>query len=148
MEVTEVRMKLAPGRPDGAAADPRDRFLAVASLTFDRCFVVHDVRVIRGPNGLIVAMPSRRLADRCRCGAKTPLTHRYCHDCGTALADSRARDQNGGRPQLHEDLVHPIVASCREAIQQAVFATYQTLLEQARPARMTAEPARAQEAAA
>jgi len=33
---------------------------AVASITFDDEFVVHDVRVIEGQNGLFVAMPSRK----------------------------------------------------------------------------------------
>jgi len=36
---------------------------AVVSVTFDDEFVVHDIRVIDGQNGLFVAMPSRRTAD-------------------------------------------------------------------------------------
>jgi stage V sporulation protein G len=33
---------------------------AVASITFDDEFVVHDIRVIEGQNGLFAAMPSRK----------------------------------------------------------------------------------------
>ena len=33
---------------------------AVVSITFDEQFVVHDVKVIEGNNGLFIAMPSRR----------------------------------------------------------------------------------------
>ncbi len=33
---------------------------AVVSVTFDNCFVVHDVKVIESMNGLFIAMPSRR----------------------------------------------------------------------------------------
>mgnify|MGYP005850335547 FL=1 len=33
---------------------------AVVSITFDGEFVVHDVKVVEGPNGLFVAMPSRK----------------------------------------------------------------------------------------
>lgn len=51
MEITAVRIRRANG-------DRRIR--ASASVTFDGSFVVHDLRVIDGPNGLFVSMPARR----------------------------------------------------------------------------------------
>ncbi len=36
---------------------------AVVSITFDDSFVVHDVKVVEGNNGLFVAMPSRKMPD-------------------------------------------------------------------------------------
>ena len=36
---------------------------AVVSITFDNCFVVHDIKVIDGEKGLFVAMPSRRIGE-------------------------------------------------------------------------------------
>lgn len=33
---------------------------AVISVTFDNCFVVHDIKVVEGKNGLFMAMPSRK----------------------------------------------------------------------------------------
>ena len=36
---------------------------AVASVTFDDCFVVHDIKVRSGSDGLFIAMPSRRTSD-------------------------------------------------------------------------------------
>jgi stage V sporulation protein G len=36
---------------------------AIASITIDHEFVVHDIRVIEGNNGLFVAMPSKRTPD-------------------------------------------------------------------------------------
>ena len=36
---------------------------AVASVTFDDEFVVHDIKIIDGQNGLFIAMPSRKAAD-------------------------------------------------------------------------------------
>lgn len=53
MEVTDVRITL------------RDelKLKAFASITFDDCFVVKELRVIEGTNGLFVAMPSRKLGD-------------------------------------------------------------------------------------
>ncbi|RJQ04488.1 MAG: septation regulator SpoVG [Bacillota bacterium] len=51
MKVTDVRVRRL--NPDG-------RMKAVASVTLDGEFVVHDVRVVEGHNGLFVAMPSRK----------------------------------------------------------------------------------------
>ena len=53
MEITAVRLR----RPAGAA---EGRVKALASLTIDDEFVVHELRVIEGPNGLFVSMPARR----------------------------------------------------------------------------------------
>ncbi|MCB0220337.1 MAG: septation regulator SpoVG [Chrysiogenetes bacterium] len=37
-----------------------DRLKAYVTIVFDDCFVVHDAKVINGPSGLFVAMPSKR----------------------------------------------------------------------------------------
>lgn len=39
------------------------RMRAIASITIDEEFVVHDIRVIDGNNGMFVAMPSKRTPD-------------------------------------------------------------------------------------
>ncbi|OGO76728.1 MAG: septation protein SpoVG, partial [Clostridiales bacterium GWB2_37_7] len=36
---------------------------AVVSVTFDNEFVVHDIKVIEGQEGLFIAMPSRKTPD-------------------------------------------------------------------------------------
>lgn len=36
---------------------------AIVSVTLDNAFVIHDVKVVEGQNGLFVAMPSRKTAD-------------------------------------------------------------------------------------
>ncbi|WP_018924725.1 septation regulator SpoVG [Salsuginibacillus kocurii] len=54
MEVTDVRLRRV--QTDG-------RMRAIASITVDHEFVVHDIRVIDGNNGLFVAMPSKRTPD-------------------------------------------------------------------------------------
>jgi stage V sporulation protein G len=54
MEVTDVRLRRV--NTDG-------RMRAIASITLDQEFVVHDIRVIDGNNGLFVAMPSKRTPD-------------------------------------------------------------------------------------
>ncbi|PCZ47303.1 septation regulator SpoVG, partial [Listeria monocytogenes] len=54
MEITDVRLRRV--ETDG-------RMRAIASITLDEEFVVHDIRVIDGNNGLFVAMPSKRGVD-------------------------------------------------------------------------------------
>ncbi|WP_347861769.1 septation regulator SpoVG [Salimicrobium sp. PL1-032A] len=51
MEVTDVRLR---------RVNTEGRMRAIASITLDQEFVVHDIRVIDGNNGLFVAMPSKR----------------------------------------------------------------------------------------
>lgn len=40
-----------------------DRLKAYATITFDDCFVVRDLKIILGNQGLFVAMPSKRRKD-------------------------------------------------------------------------------------
>ncbi|MGD9677794.1 MAG: septation regulator SpoVG [Vulcanibacillus sp.] len=54
MEVTDVRLR---------KVNTEGRMRAIASITFDNEFVVHDIRVIDGNNGMFVAMPSKRTPD-------------------------------------------------------------------------------------
>jgi len=40
-----------------------NKLKAVASITIDECFVVHDIKVIEGNQGYFIAMPSRKTLD-------------------------------------------------------------------------------------
>lgn len=54
MNITDVRMrKIAK----------EGKMKAVVSITIDGEFVVHDIKVIDGDNGLFIAMPSRKSID-------------------------------------------------------------------------------------
>lgn len=54
MKVTDVRIrKIAT----------EGKMKAVVSVTFDDQFVVHDIKIIEGQNGLFIAMPSKKMAD-------------------------------------------------------------------------------------
>lgn len=54
MEITDVRIRKI-------AAEGKMK--AIVSITFDNEFVVHDIKVIEGQNGLFIAMPSRKTPD-------------------------------------------------------------------------------------
>ncbi|HJE18843.1 MAG TPA: septation regulator SpoVG [Aliicoccus persicus] len=55
MKITDVRLRRTESEDS--------RMKALVSITFDDAFVVHDIRVIEGNNGLFVAMPSKRTPD-------------------------------------------------------------------------------------
>jgi stage V sporulation protein G len=125
MEITEVRIKLMD--------DPHERLQAFCSLTFDACFVIRDLKIIAGAKGSFVAMPSRKLTDRCpRCGNKNHLRCRYCNQCGAKLDEDRAVRADDGRAKLYADIAHPINSACREMIQERVVVAYHEELERAR----------------
>lgn len=41
-----------------------EKLKAIASVTFDNMFVVHDIKIIQGEKGLFLAMPSKKFSDR------------------------------------------------------------------------------------
>ena len=55
VEITEV--KVYPVRKKGSEGG---KIQAVASVTFDDRFVVHDFKIVHGSRGLFVSMPSRK----------------------------------------------------------------------------------------
>src|ERR1700730_8558456 len=106
--------------------DNNERLLAFCSVTFDDAFVIRDLKIIEGSKGSFVAMPSRKLTDRCGgCGYKNHLRARYCNQCGHKLDEDRATRDATGRAKLHADIAHPINSACREVIQTAVLRSYQ-----------------------
>ncbi|MEZ6195688.1 MAG: SpoVG family protein [Planctomycetota bacterium] len=124
MQITDVKVKLVPdeGR--------RDRLRAFCSVTFDDVFVVHDLKLIDGPHGLFVAMPSRQVARRCAgCGSKQPVRARYCSDCGERSPSAPRR--GGDRTHDFIDVAHPINAGFRESIHEAILEAYHRVREDA-----------------
>ena len=51
MEITDIRVRRVEA--DG-------KLRAYVTVTFDDCFVVHNVKVIEGKSGTFIAMPSRK----------------------------------------------------------------------------------------
>ena len=133
MHVTEVRINLCG---NGA-----NRLKAFCSLTFDNTFVIRDVKLIDGNDGLFLAMPSRKLCDHCRrCGEKNHLRARFCNGCGMRLDENRSMSQQHpghgapvhGRVKLHADIAHPINGDCRQLIERQVIGAYHEELERSK----------------
>lgn len=54
MNITDVRIR---------KMNDEGKMKAIVSVTFDDSFVVHDIKIIEGQNGLFIAMPSRKVAE-------------------------------------------------------------------------------------
>ncbi|MBM4044702.1 MAG: stage V sporulation protein G [Planctomycetes bacterium] len=125
MNITEVKIKLNDSKDD--------KLLAFCSITLDDEFVVRDIKIIDGANGPFVAMPSRKLMDRCsRCMCKNVMQAKFCNECGQRLNEGRAPQDEQGRVRLHADIAHPINARCREAMEARILAGYREELEKSK----------------
>lgn len=125
MEITEVRVKLVRNKDD--------RLKAFCSVTLDNEFVIRDIKIIEGPGGHFVAMPSRKMSDHCeKCGGKNHLRARFCNNCGAKLPENRTKKDPKGRMKLHADIAHPINTKCRQRIQEKVVAMFEEEVEKSK----------------
>ena len=51
MDITDIRVRKVTGE---------GKLKAYVTVTFDNCFVVHNVKIIEGKSGIFIAMPSRK----------------------------------------------------------------------------------------
>jgi len=121
MKITEVRTFLKEG--------PDKKLKAYATLTFDNCFVVRNVKVIQGNKGLFVAMPSRKVRESCpKCNYKNAIRSKFCNQCGGKLPQVPLQIEQapgGQRQSEHRDIAHPITLECRADIQKRVLDAYE-----------------------
>lgn len=55
LKITDASIRIPP--------NPDEKLRAFATIVFNDAFVVSDIKIIDGPQGLFVAMPSRRRRD-------------------------------------------------------------------------------------
>ena len=53
MKITDIRVRIVN----------KDKLKASVSVTFNDCFVVHDIKLVEGNNGLFMSMPSRKTSN-------------------------------------------------------------------------------------
>ena len=74
MNITDIRMR---------KIEKEGKMKAVASITIDDEFVVHDIKIIQGEKGLFIAMPSRKATD----GEYKDIAHPIRSDTRAKLQD-------------------------------------------------------------
>lgn len=122
MEITDVRLRLV--------RSPSSPLKAYCTITLEDAFVVRDLKVVEGANGLFVAMPSRKVMIPCvTCGYKNPVRANFCNECGTRIDPNAGERDPNGRERLHQDIAHPINSTVREQVQQRVIEAYLAEIE-------------------
>lgn len=120
MEITEVKIFLKDS--------PDKKLKAYATVTFDNAFVVRNIKVIQGANGVFIAMPSRRIKQPCpKCGFKNELRSKFCSQCGAQLPlpqKTEGQDAGLSAQSEHKDIAHPITQSFRDYLQKKILDAY------------------------
>ena len=75
MKITDVRVR---------KVERQGQMLAVASVTFDDEFAVHDIKVIDGNNGMFIAMPNKKQTN----GEYRDVAHPIKSDFRKILSDA------------------------------------------------------------
>ena len=75
MQITDVHLK---------KVNSGNRMKAVASVYLDNEFVIHEIKVIEGPNGLFIAMPSRKTVN----GQHKDIAHPINSDTRKKIEDA------------------------------------------------------------
>ncbi len=123
MQITEVKIQLKDN------ADKRLRAYAV--VTFDDVFVVRNVKIIEGKQGLFIAMPSRRVRVSCPyCKARNDVTNKYCGQCGKQLPPQPEKTPEQIQAE-HKDMAHPIKQEFRQYMQKEILAAYEKAKQEA-----------------
>jgi stage V sporulation protein G len=116
MEVTEIRVFLKEGQDK--------KLKAYTTVTFDNSFVVRNIKVIQGPNGLFIAMPSRKMKYPCpKCGFKNEVGSKYCNGCGGGIPSLKEHEHTDAKSE-HRDIAHPISQEFREYLQSKILDAY------------------------
>lgn len=94
MQITDVRLR---------RVNSEGRMKAIASITIDNEFVVHDIRVIDGNNGMFVAMPSKRTPDGEFRDIAHPISSATREKIQTAVLEEFERSQSDDSDSVIEE---------------------------------------------
>ena len=83
MQVTELRIR---------KVEDEGKLRAYVTVTFDNCFVVHNVKIIEGQSGLFIAMPSRKTAN----GEYKDVAHPISPEFSAELQNKILDEYNAG----------------------------------------------------
>ena len=78
MQITELRIR---------KVEDEGKLRAYVTVTFDNCFVVHNVKIIEGHNGLFIAMPSRKAANGEYKDVAHPISPEFRSELQTKIID-------------------------------------------------------------
>jgi len=82
MQITEIRIRKVASE---------GKLKAYVTVTFDSCFVVHNVKVIEGKNGLFIAMPSRKTRSGDYKDVAHPISPEFRNELQDRILDEYAK---------------------------------------------------------
>jgi len=88
MEITDIRIK---------RVESDNKLKAYVTITFDNCFVVHNLKIIMGQFGRFVAMPSRKTRD----GEFKDIAHPINSDFRKRIQDRILEEFDKGAGEMH-----------------------------------------------
>jgi stage V sporulation protein G len=96
MEITDIRIK---------KVNTEGKLKAYVTVTFDDCFVVHNLKIISGKAGTFIAMPSRRTKTGEYKDIAHPINSAFRQSIQTRIIDeyNRIKDQAGGEEATEAD---------------------------------------------
>ncbi len=95
MEITEVRV----------FPMNEDKLKAYATITFDDCFVVRDLKVISGNTGLFVAMPSKKRKDGSFKDIAHPLNNDFRAKIEKAVLEAYQKEKGAVAPHPQKEIL-------------------------------------------
>ncbi|MCG3158942.1 MAG: putative septation protein SpoVG [bacterium] len=94
MEITEITVSIRE----------EDKLKAFVNVTFDDCFVVRGMKVIKGVTGYFVSMPSRKMNDGTFRDIAHPITNEFRDRLEKAVLEKyRQEVQKGGKPTNQDE---------------------------------------------
>lgn len=90
MQITELRIR---------KVEDEGKLRAYVTVTFDNCFVVHNVKIIEGKSGLFIAMPSRKTAN----GEYKDVAHPISPEFRTELQEKILSEYRAGHLETSDE---------------------------------------------
>jgi stage V sporulation protein G len=96
MEITDIRIK---------KVNTEGKLKAYVTVTFDDCFVVHNLKIISGKAGTFIAMPSRRTKTGEYKDIAHPINSSFRQSMQTRIIEEydRVKDQGGAEQATEAD---------------------------------------------
>ena len=88
MHITDIRIK---------RTKPTHVLLAYATVTFDDCFVIHNIKILNGREGHFIAMPRRKTANGQYKDIAHPLNTEFRNTLQNAILEAFKKEDFGER---------------------------------------------------
>ena len=86
MQITDIRVR---------KVEAEGKLKAYVTITFDNCFVIHNVKIIEGKSGVFIAMPSRKTKSGDYKDVAHPINSDFRQDLQRSILEAYEKAANG-----------------------------------------------------